>query len=94
MVFAPDECRALRRGRVHAAHETGGSLPCPHLGGDSDPQRPSAMCVPLIAYGETLGVLTVCGDDDALEDLKRTARGASEQISLALANLRLQETLR
>ena len=96
-VFAPDECWALRRGRLHSAQDTGSVLSCPHLSGEEPgATAPAAMCVPLIAYGETLGVLTVCstGDDDVLGALRRTARGAGEQISLALANLRLQETLR
>lgn len=95
-VYAPDECWALRRGRLHAAHQTGSVLPCPHLGAERASQvAPSAMCVPLIAYGETLGVLTICAEGEGvLEALQRTARGTGEQISLALANLRLQETLR
>lgn len=95
-VYAPDECWALRRGRLHAAHQTGSVLPCPHLGAEeASGAAPSAICVPLIAYGETLGVLTICAEGEGvLEALQRTARGAGEQISLALANLRLQETLR
>lgn len=94
--FAPDECWALRRGRMHAGEEAGSAVPCPHLSGARGGEPVSAAtCVPLVAYGETLGVLTACaGEADAIRALERTLQSVAEQVSLALANLRLQETLR
>src|SRR6185312_12778911 len=86
--FTPDECWGLRRGRMH---EGSGSEPrCAHLQEHKDP----VFCLPMVAQGQTLGVISVsspCGFSDI--ELQ-TIRTIAEQLSLALANLRLQETLR
>jgi diguanylate cyclase (GGDEF)-like protein/PAS domain S-box-containing protein len=82
--FALSECWALRTGRAHASLATGPA--CTHLAPDS---RPSA-CIPLIAHGTTIGVLQLRGEPPEGQLL-----GAfSEQIALALTNLRLEEALR
>ena len=54
------------------------------------------MCLPLAAQGDTIGVLSV-GTSRAegfADDERQTIQAVTEQLSLALANLRLQETLR
>lgn len=90
--FAPDHCWALRRGRTHHFAAGGSEPKCEHL---PDKVR-DAYCFPLVAQGETLGVLTVgCPHTDSLSDIERqTTQTIAEQLSLALANLHLQETLR
>src|SRR5215475_1184810 len=53
--FPPGDCWALRRGRLH--HLGDGSSPilaCAHLG-EAKPKH--AMCVPMMAQGEALGIL-------------------------------------
>ncbi len=102
MVFSPNECWALRRGRLHlvSAPETG--LICPHL---NRMPTTSYMCVPMMAQGEALGVLhlraiTSPADrglplpDEAREAHRHLVLTVAEHIALALANLRLRETLR
>jgi diguanylate cyclase (GGDEF)-like protein len=100
-LFAPDECWALRRGRIHLARDAQHDLRCPHL--MSSDQEISdkavlgtALCLPLIAQGETLGVLSLCTAPGAAlpESDQRAAHALGEHISLALANLKLQEMLR
>ena len=89
--FHPDECWGLRRGRSHDVG--GGTDPvCEHLTGDSI----GFLCVPMAVHGETLGVLSVSSDrPSGLSDRERQTAGAlAEQVSMALANLRLQEALR
>ncbi len=62
-VFAPDDCWALRRGRVHAVGNVRSGLVCPHLRRDEarDPTRraslQSYLCVPMMAQGEAIGIL-------------------------------------
>ena len=58
--------------------------------------RTRDLLVPLVAHGETLGVLHLCATQaGALNDNKQhVIRTISEQFSLTLANLRLQQTLR
>ncbi len=102
LVFAPDECWAFRRGRLHRVDGLPVGQVCQHLG--SVPAGPY-VCVPLQAQGETLGVLHVqhsavsadnLGDSgqSLTEAKQQLAITVAEHIALALANLRLRETLR
>jgi diguanylate cyclase (GGDEF)-like protein len=90
--FAPDDCWGLRRGRTHHYESSGSEPHCEHL---PDSIR-DAFCFPMIAQGETLGVLSIgTHHGGGLSDTERqTMQTIAEQLSLALANLRLQETLR
>jgi diguanylate cyclase (GGDEF)-like protein len=83
--FGPGDCWAMRRGAPHESSDA----TCRHLA-----QSPAqhAVCVPLVAQGNMLGVLSLQWDDP--EDPRELARAAGEQIALALANLELQQTLR
>jgi diguanylate cyclase (GGDEF)-like protein/PAS domain S-box-containing protein len=101
-LFAPDRCWALRRGRPYRVDIGGSELVCGHLG-PSPPE--SYLCVPMMAHGESLGLLHLQGRpsepgqrDRAPEPLReaqqRLAVTVAEQVALALANLRLRDTLR
>jgi len=100
--FAPDECWALRRGQPHWNEIPGDTVVCQHL---KDPVQASYLCVPMVAQGETLGVLHVqynrsqsAKGTEAFESLQesqqRLAIAVSAQIALSLASLQLRETLR
>src|SRR5579859_1686833 len=53
-LFEPKDCWGLRRGRINIMVATASPLLCAHI----SPVPPSyAMCVPMMAQGETLGVL-------------------------------------
>ena len=102
-VFMPDDCWALRRGRLHIAGGTGSSLFCRHL-----LPAPSGAyaCIPMMAQSEALGVLHLqkrfeSSPSPALEAdayftnaKRRLAQTVADSIGLALANLKLRETLR
>ncbi len=94
-VFAPNDCWALRRGRVHQSHSGEGAPGCSHLSGLPDSIR---LCIPLMAHGETFGVLSLCrftaADPATLESRQRLAQTVADSVGLALANLRLRDTLR
>ena len=88
--FAPEECWALRRGRLHAVEDAQIDLICKHL------HRPqSYMCLPMVAHGEALGVFHVSLSSGGrfTESQRRLAITVAEHTSLAVANLRLHETL-
>lgn len=91
--FTPDDCWALRRGRMHRVEESGPEPKCEHYG-NSLPT--ASICVPMVAHGETLGVLCLSAKEASIisEERQEQARSVAEQVSLALANLRLQESLR
>ncbi|UQN09218.1 diguanylate cyclase [Deinococcus sp. QL22] len=95
-VFAPSECWALRRGHPHS-HERDGSrvsIPCLPLGREV----PAAyLCVPLVAQGETVGVFRLQTEDkdpQALQGMNEAVQSMARHVALALANLRLRESLR
>lgn len=91
--FTPDECWALRRGGLHFAANPTSAPACEHI---TCPAPHGYLCIPLLAHGETLGVLHLCATEPAaINDSKQhIIRNISEQFSLTLANLRLQQTLR
>ena len=92
-LFAPNECWALRRGRSHWVQHANSSLFCEHV--DSKPLPASSLCIPTIAQGETLGMLYLSSlEPENLTEAKyNLAIAVAEQIALALANLKLRETL-
>ena len=53
--FPPEDCWAMRRGKIHVVSPHGPDPACVHL---TDPSKES-VCVPLLAHGETLGVLYI-----------------------------------
>ncbi len=97
-VFAPDECWALRRGQPHLTDDSASGLICRHV--QPRPGR-SYLCVPMMGQGEALGVLHLQSgnlddepDSRLTETKQRLAITSSGHVGLALANLRLRETLR
>jgi len=92
-VFAPDECWALRRGRVHWVEDSSVGLLCKHL---RQPPPEGYLCVPMMAQSEALGILylTQPGSARLTEAKQRLAVAMAEHIAMALSNLRLHETLR
>jgi diguanylate cyclase (GGDEF)-like protein/PAS domain S-box-containing protein len=92
-VFSPDECWALRRGRVHWVEDAGTGLLCKHL---HKPPPESYICVPMMAQSQALGILLLTQPPNArlTEAKQRLALAMAEHIAMALSNLKLHETLR
>lgn len=101
-LFAPEDCWALRTGQVHVSSPEGLALHCAHA--QATPGG-SYVCVPMVAQNEAIGLLYVCsGPGDAGLSPEERAHAQQERqylavnfaadIALALANLRLRETLR
>ncbi len=91
--FPPEECWALRRGRVHLVQDTRSGLLCKHL---PDPPPAAYLCAPLMAKGEALGVLSISQPVSGILTAakEQIAVAVAENLSLSLANLKLRETLR
>jgi diguanylate cyclase (GGDEF)-like protein len=100
--FELDDCWALRRSRLHVVEPGEGSALCGHLG---TAPLGGYICAPLMVQGERLGVLHLQCDvrprrrpqaSDFLhaQERKQLVHTAAEHIALAVANLRLQESLR
>ncbi|MFP7721954.1 sensor domain-containing diguanylate cyclase [Lysobacter sp. A3-1-A15] len=95
-LLQPQDCWALRRGQPHRTGEEHGHVHCPHL--RVEPGRPKAwsLCVPLMAQGTSLGLLHVTGPENGNGHDGDIAllEAIGEQLSLAMVNLQLRETLR
>jgi diguanylate cyclase (GGDEF)-like protein len=90
----PEDCWSLRRGRTYDYHEAEIGFPCGHVGHDDG--RPY-LCLPLLAHGETIGLLHLRPREGAdLQDFRasrRLAQVCAEQISMAIANVRMRDEL-
>ncbi|QHV01129.1 sensor domain-containing diguanylate cyclase [Synechocystis sp. CACIAM 05] len=92
-VFTSLDCWALRRGRSHEVKQGQHALFCSHV---NDQHLPLAsLCIPLIAQGETLGLLFLCTfKEEILPDIRQQlAKTVAEQLAMAIANLKLREQL-
>ncbi len=90
--FSVDECWGMRRGRAHGRAEIQSGFRCRHVGAGDAPY----VCVPMTAHGSALGVLHILLPPLAPEQWDvRQQLGArvAEHLALALAKLKLQETL-
>jgi len=100
--FMPEECLALRLGRVYRIDDTDSGPLCPHV---HKPESAGySICVPMMAQGETIGVLhlegrhTVAGRPEGawkkwMTEKQQFAVAVAEHVSLALSNMKLRETL-
>ena len=85
------ECWALRRGLLHLVTDPREDLVCPHVreGGTG-----ACLCAPLMAQGRIMGMLFL--EQAAWPEasrLPRMVQTLAEHISLALANIRLRDSL-
>ena len=101
-VFGPEECWAYRLGRPHLVSDPQSPLRCLHL---APVEGMHTFCVPMVAQGDTLGVLHLefrdieeseedAGGHPAQSAKGRLATALAEHVALALANQRLREALR
>lgn len=96
-LFAIEDCWAIRRGRAHhAVPASEAALLCRHL---EFPHPSASFCAPMIAHGETVGVLflgtpPLVPADRLNESVRQFAQTVADGVALTLANLKLQNTLR
>ena len=98
----PDDCWSLRRGRVFSHGENEIEFHCAHVNAS---QENDYCCIPILAHGETIGMLHLefhldrsVGDigarGEAFADQRRLGIACAEQISMAIANVKLRDQLR
>lgn len=100
-LFTPEECWALRRGQLHRVDNPRTALLCDHVKAAGTLQL-YYMCVPMVVHSETLGLLhlqfgTGLSPEEAARResaLELLAATFADQIALAIANLRLRDSLR
>ena len=91
----PDESWALRRGRAYHFGIEEIEFPCGHHHEDTT----SSFCLPLLAHGETIGMLWCHSVEEQVDGEEGHARFwdvalmLAEQVSLTIANVRLRQEL-
>ena len=97
--FDMDGCQALRRGRAYYRERASEGPGCAHVGNAAA----EYICVPMMAHGETVGVLhlrrgleidPLLSAAEPWDDRTDLAMRAAEDVALALANLKLRDRLR
>lgn len=102
LIFAPDDCWALRRGRTHIVDCAATPIICRHV---SHAQPRCYMEVPLMAQGKAIGLLYIQGDQHLTvnngrkenyftEQNQIVAGNVARQLAMAIANMKLQDALR
>lgn len=101
--FSSEECWALRKGQLHSFENPERDILCPHL---LDEKMPGpSLCIPLSAFGESIGVLvmTCCrekkkGEKRSPEEYRAQrqwlALNFSQRLAAAIFVIRLLESLR
>jgi len=100
--FGVDGCLALRRKHAYVALEGSPRLVCRHVG---TPPDGGYMCAPVLAQGDSLGVLYIepgagyhlqppDAESGRANATQRLTMSIAEHVGLALANIRLRESLR
>jgi diguanylate cyclase (GGDEF)-like protein/PAS domain S-box-containing protein len=91
-VFSSADCWAMRRGRVHGRADVESGLRCKHVQGG----QKGLVCIPMMAHGTSLGMLHLqlsSHDPGRWDARQRLGQEVAEHLGLALAKLKLQETL-
>ncbi|MEL6440313.1 MAG: diguanylate cyclase [Cyanobacteria bacterium J06621_8] len=90
--FEPKECWGIRRSNLHQANSP--KLHCNHT--DSHGDLGLTLCFPMIAKGETIGVLyfSFKADYTLEQSVKDLAETVAQNLAITFANLKLQQKLR
>lgn len=88
--FHPDECWAVRRGQSHPPVNGEPDIGCYHL---PESQAHRSLCVPLIAQGEAIGLLSFQNITPETAPSRAYLELMAEALGLALANQRLRDAL-
>ena len=95
----PEDCWGLRRGHVYSFGEREVDFPCGHVG---SAKVEHYCCIPVLAHGETIGLLHLefhpsedgSFHQEEIAEQRRLGLVCAEQISLAIANVKLRDQLR
>jgi len=91
--FEPTSCWALRTGHPHLVLAGDSTAPCAHAAG----VKHTYLCIPILAQGETLGILHFQATDEApqLEASELSFKTTfAAQVGLSIVNIKLREALR
>ncbi len=89
-----EECHCMRSRRVHLADTDRPESLCAHVLTPISGESLSAACIPLTTQGESLGWIYLSAAGAGPLPKLKVAIAAADQLTLALANLKLRQNLR
>jgi len=89
-----EDCCCMQNGRMHLGRSGAPDHPCAHLIPNQDGVGFSTACIPLLAQGKSLGWIYLSSPGDNGIPKLQAALAASDQLALALGNLKLRQSLR
>ncbi len=94
-IFAPASCCGLRSGSLRWRRTGLSEIHCTHFTGNTVPD--SYLCIPMVAYGETIGILFVEVPTvelaAAVEQRMEALRQLIQLISMAIASMQVRQKL-
>ncbi|MGF1695766.1 diguanylate cyclase [Vibrio lamellibrachiae] len=90
LYFNSDQCWALRKGHEHLSRLDSSQVECEHF---TQPKDRANLCIPLLAHGETIGVMHVLKTQFEEDDLT-IAKAISKRLAMSIANIDLKTSLR
>lgn len=98
--FEPNDCWAARNNQVYRFNVQHDDLPCMHIV-KAKPELKYAICLPISSTNEMIGIMTLAGPQGTGDEqqpvdpgVETLAQEVVNQIGLAIANLRLRDSLR
>jgi diguanylate cyclase (GGDEF)-like protein len=88
------ECHCMERNRVHLSSSGKPESLCAHVVAPGEDKNLTAACIPLVAQGQSLGWIYLSAEGTGSLPKLQMAVAAADQLALALANLRLRQSLR
>lgn len=89
-----DECLCMQSKRVHIGHGDSPETLCAHVLARNSGENLVAVCIPLTAQRESLGWIYLSATGPGPLPKLQVAVAAADQLALALANLKLRQSLR
>jgi diguanylate cyclase (GGDEF)-like protein len=90
----PESCCGLRSGQPRWREPGGSMIHCSHFGGQGPEHY---VCVPVVAHGDTLGLLFIqCPDTECMDSIRRRMDGLHQLVQLtgmAVASMKLRTKL-
>jgi len=91
--ISSQDCWALRRGRRHKVVAGSDDIRCSHM--ISPPADSSSLCVPIMTFGEPLGMLHFSSrqDNQCFPEKQQTVGLIADLLAMAIVNIRLRDRI-
>ena len=89
-----EDCWCMQHKRMHLSNSASPESLCAHVATNEGSDAFIAACIPLVAQGESLGWIYLSAHGAGAFPKLQVAVAAADQLALALANLKLRQSLR